>query len=56
VRLGAGRLGVSLPVLPFAQAQPPFLICVAMGRTGGALESNIASLGLRECEDYWHLI
>lgn len=56
MRLGAGRLGVSLPVLPFAQAKPPFLICVAMGRTGGALESNIASLGLRECEDYWHLI
>jgi hypothetical protein len=35
---------------------PPVIVCVAMGRTGGALEHNIASKGWVEGVDYWHLI
>ena len=44
----------NLPVLPFAEVKPPFVICVAMGRTSGVLEANVAFLGLRECADHWH--
>ena len=50
------RRGIKLPVVHFSQATPPLLICVAMGRTGGALERNVASLGLVEGVDYWHFI
>jgi len=45
-----------VPVVHFSQAKPPIVICVAMGRSGGALERNIASLGLKEGIDYWHFI
>eukprot|EP00466_Bigelowiella_natans_P011416 jgi/Bigna1/78330/fgenesh1_pg.54_\ len=34
--------------------RPPFVVCVAKGRTGGQLEANIASFGLVEGKDYWH--
>ena len=50
------RKGIQLPVVHFSEVKPPLLICVAMGRTGGELETNIASLGLIEGIDYWHLI
>jgi glycosyltransferase involved in cell wall biosynthesis len=50
------RRGIKLPVVHFSEVKPPLLICVAMGRTGGELEKNIASLGLTEGVDYWHLI
>ena len=42
------RKGIQLPVIHFRDVKPPLLICVAMGRTGGELEKNIASLGLKE--------
>ena len=45
-----------VPVVHFSEAKPPIVICVAMGRSGGALEKNIASLGLKEGVDYWHFI
>ena len=48
--------GLKLPVVSFEEAVPPVIVCVAMGRTGGALEHNIASKGWVEGVDYWHLI
>jgi glycosyltransferase involved in cell wall biosynthesis len=33
----------------------PVIVCVAMYRTGGALEANVASIGRTEGEDLWHL-
>ena len=47
---------LNLPVVHFSQVKPPLLICVAMGRTDGALEKNIESLGLIEGVDYWHVV
>jgi hypothetical protein len=32
----------------------PVIVCVAMYRTGGALEANVASIGRTEGEDLWH--
>ena len=38
----------------------PIVLCVAMGRTGGAFEENVRELansrGLVETVDYWHFI
>ncbi len=34
----------------------PVVVCVAMFRTNGALESNVASIGRIEGEDLWHVI
>jgi hypothetical protein len=34
-----------VPVKHFSEAVPPIVLCVALGRTGGALETNVASLG-----------
>ena len=42
-----------IPVVPWQQAARPILVCVATGR-GGALEANLASLGLCEGDDYLH--
>ena len=33
----------------------PVVVCVAMYRTNGALESNVASIGRTEGKDLWHL-
>ena len=43
-----------VPVLHFDQVRPPFVTCVALDRTGGAFEANLASLGLVEGRDYYH--
>jgi len=43
-----------VPIVHFREAQPPFVLCVALGRTGGAFEANVTSLGLREGLDYYH--
>jgi len=48
------RVATAVPVLHFSEVKPPFLVCVAMGRTDGALERNVASLGYVEGQDYWH--
>ena len=45
---------VRVPVVHFRDAAPPIVCCVAMGRTAGAFEANVASLGLREGRDYFH--
>ena len=34
----------------------PVVVCVAMYRTNGALESNVASIGRVEGVDLWHVI
>ena len=44
----------SVPVVHFSEARPPFVTCVALDRTDGAFEANLASLRLREGEDYFH--
>ena len=46
--------GATLPVVRWEEVEPPFVVCVAMGRTGGELERNVASRGLVEGVDYWH--
>jgi glycosyltransferase involved in cell wall biosynthesis len=43
-----------VPILHFSQATPPFITCVALDRTDGAFEANLASLGLTEGEGYYH--
>ena len=42
-----------VPVLHFRDARPPFVTCVALDRTGGAFEANLASRGLEEGVDYY---
>lgn len=34
----------------------PVVVCVAMYRTNGALESNVSSIGRTEGDDLWHII
>ena len=36
--------------------QLPVVVCVAMYRTNGALESNVGSIGRVEGQDLWHII
>ena len=43
-----------VPVVHFAEASPPFVTCVALDRTDGAFEANLASLGLVEGRDFYH--
>ena len=43
-----------VPVVHFAAAAPPFVLCVALDRTDGAFEANLASLKLTEGVDYFH--
>ena len=49
--------GLRLPVVPWRDAAPPVVCCVALGRTDGAFEANVASWaaarGLREGRDYY---
>jgi hypothetical protein len=42
-----------VPIVHFARATPPFVTCVALDRTDGAFEANLASLGLTEGDDYY---
>ena len=42
-----------VPILHFREAQPPFVTCVALDRTDGAFEANLASLGLTEGVDFY---
>ena len=35
--------GLRLPVIPWSKARPPVVCCVALGRTDGAFEANVAS-------------
>ena len=48
------RASIRLPIIHFSEAKPPLVMCVAMGRTAGAFEANVASLGLKEGVDYFH--
>uniref|UniRef100_A0A7S2N8V8 Uncharacterized protein n=1 Tax=Haptolina brevifila TaxID=156173 RepID=A0A7S2N8V8_9EUKA len=43
-----------VPIVSFEAAHPPFVTCVALDRTNGAFEANLASLGLVEGVDYYH--
>jgi hypothetical protein len=46
--------GASIPIVHFSEARAPFVVLVALDRTGGQLEQNVASLGLQEGVDYFH--
>ena len=43
-----------VPVVHFRDVRPPFITCVALDRTDGAFEANLASLNLIEGIDYYH--
>mmetsp|Transcript_3546 Transcript_3546/g.9025 ORF Transcript_3546/g.9025 Transcript_3546/m.9025 type:complete len:864 (-) Transcript_3546:182-2773(-) len=47
-----------VPVVHWSEAEPPLVLCVAMGRTNGVFEGNVAELAarlqLREGTHYWH--
>jgi hypothetical protein len=43
-----------VPVVHYSEVRPPVVICVARGRTGGALERNVQSMGLVEGENCWY--
>jgi hypothetical protein len=46
----------SVPVVHFEEVQPPVVVCVAKGRTGGELERNVASRGLVEGDTCWYFV
>lgn len=48
----SAAVDVAAPIVHVSEVQPPFLCCVARGRTGGELEANVAMKG-REGVDYW---
>lgn len=43
-----------VPIVSFEHATPPFVTCVALDRTDGAFEANLASLGLVEGVDFYY--
>lgn len=45
-----------IPIRHWTAATAPFVVCVALDRTDGALEANLASLGLTEGRHYFHVI
>lgn len=53
-----GATGLSLPVRDVSAIRAPFVVCVAMHRTGGRLEEAVRDaavrLGAEEGVDYWH--
>ena len=49
-------MGVCAPVVHFNEIKAPVVICVARGRTGGALERNVRSVGLVEGETCWYVV
>jgi hypothetical protein len=51
------RDGVREPIVdPNILRRLPVVVCVAMFRTNGALEDNVASIGRVEGVDLWHMI
>ncbi|KAM9222479.1 queuosine-tRNA galactosyltransferase [Leptosomus discolor] len=43
-----------IPIRHFRDATPPFIICVKLDLTGGAFETNLNTLNLKEGMDYYH--
>ncbi|XP_072513321.1 queuosine-tRNA galactosyltransferase isoform X2 [Salminus brasiliensis] len=43
-----------IPVLHYKDASPPFIVCVKLDMTAGVLEETLASLRLKEGEDFYH--
>lgn len=43
-----------IPVLHFTNASPPFIVCVKLDMTDGAMEENLRSLQLTEGKHYYH--
>ncbi|XP_040505556.1 UDP-GlcNAc:betaGal beta-1,3-N-acetylglucosaminyltransferase-like protein 1 isoform X3 [Gallus gallus] len=43
-----------IPICHFREATPPFIICVKQDLTGGAFETNLSMLNLKEGRDYYH--
>jgi hypothetical protein len=45
---------LTVPIMHFNDAQPPFVICVKLALTQGGFEKNLSSLNLTEGVDYFH--
>ncbi len=45
--------GPKVPIIHWTTAVRPLILCVALNRTEGQFEANVASLGLKEGTDYW---
>jgi len=45
---------LKVPIIHYREAKPPIIICVALDRSNGVLEKNIASLHIEEGVDYYH--
>ncbi|NXY43391.1 B3GNL protein, partial [Ceuthmochares aereus] len=43
-----------IPIWHFRDASPPLIICVKLDLTGGAFETNLKMLNLKEGRDYYH--
>ncbi|KAK8803274.1 hypothetical protein WA158_000968 [Blastocystis sp. Blastoise] len=43
---------VDLPIVHFSELKPPVICCVAMGRTNGIFENNVASMNWVEGKDF----
>lgn len=41
-------------IVHFSEVKPPLVICVKLGLTKGVFERNLASLNLKEGDDYYH--
>lgn len=44
---------VKVPIVSFKELKPPVVCCVALGRTNGVFESNLASMKWKSQKDYW---
>ena len=52
--VGADGKKMTIPVIHFKNAVPPFIICVKINLTNGEFEENLKSLNLIEGKDYFH--
>ena len=56
INSGFHHSGFIIPVRHVSLVKKPFVVCVAMGRTGGELERNIVATGAQEGVEYFHFI
>jgi len=45
---------LKVPIIHFSEVKPPLIICVALDRTHGEFEKNLASMHFIEGVDYFH--
>ncbi|XP_065645073.1 queuosine-tRNA galactosyltransferase-like [Hydra vulgaris] len=52
--VGSDGKKMTIPIVHFKAAKPPFVICVKINLTNGEFEENLKSLNLIEGNDYFH--